>query len=195
MKLWPDAHFFHSLLESGNIQNIAACHFFTAVHSERNYYLQNWYFNALSFYRSQNILCWSKYFEPAKKIWLHLVPLQKVLCRHKKQFYWMQIIFLSGRNCLWLLQYVNKFLVWHKKFRPAQNILGPVKGKGISFSNISFSIWGINYGLFLTKHYYIIWFCQTMETVDRSYYWKLQNSNWRKYFYLLFLSLIKTTVF
>ena len=27
--------------------------------------------------------------------------------------------------------YVNKFLVWHKKFGPAQNILGPVKGQGI----------------------------------------------------------------
>ena len=67
------------------------------------------------------------------KIWLHLVPLQKLLCWHKKQFYWMQIIFLSGTKCLWLPQYVNKFLVWHKKFGPAQNILGPVKGQGISF--------------------------------------------------------------
>ena len=72
MKLWPVALFFHSLLESGNMQNIAAFHFFTAVQEmtccnvlyvprfqkwvkkmgnrsefqpERNYYLQNWYFN------------------------------------------------------------------------------------------------------------------------------------------------------
>ena len=30
-----------------------------------------------------------------------------------------------------LAQYVNKVLVWHKKFGPAQNILGPVKGQGI----------------------------------------------------------------
>ena len=71
MKLWPVAPFFHSLLESGNIQNIAACHFLycckemtccnvlyvprfqkwvkkrgnrSGFHSERNYYLQNWYF-------------------------------------------------------------------------------------------------------------------------------------------------------
>ena len=65
-------------------------------------------------------------------IWLHLVPLQNLLCRHKNQFYWMQIIFLSGTKCLWLPQYVNKFLVWHKKFGPAQNILGPVKGQGIT---------------------------------------------------------------
>ena len=65
------------------------------------------------------------------KIWLHLVPHQKLLCWHKKQFYWMQIIFLSSTKCLWLPQYVNKFLVWHKKFGPAQNILGLVKGQGI----------------------------------------------------------------
>ena len=77
-----------------------------------------------------------KFFVPVQifwaspKIWLHLVPLQNLLCRHKNQFYWMQIIFLSGTKCLWLAQYVNKFLVWHKKFRPAQNILRPVKGQG-----------------------------------------------------------------
>ena len=64
------------------------------------------------------------------KIWLHLVPLQNLLCWHKNQFYWIQIIFLPGTKCLWL-PYVNKFLVWHKKFGPAQNILGPVKGQGI----------------------------------------------------------------
>ena len=64
------------------------------------------------------------------KICLHLVPLQKLLCRHKNQFYWMQIIFLSGTKYLWQAQYINKFLVRYKKFGPAQNILGPVKGQG-----------------------------------------------------------------
>jgi hypothetical protein len=29
------------------------------------------------------------------------------------------------------------FLVWHKKFGPAQNILGPVKGQGISLFEIA----------------------------------------------------------
>ena len=72
-----------------------------------------------------------KMFCAGPKIWLHLVPLQKLLCRHKNQFYWMQIIFLSDTKCLWLPQYVNRFLVWHKKFGPAQHILGPVKGQGI----------------------------------------------------------------
>ena len=71
-------------------------------------------------------------FWASPKIWLHLVPLQKLLCWHKNQFYWIQIIFLSGTKCLWLPQYVNDFLVRHKKFGPAQNILGHVKGQGIN---------------------------------------------------------------
>ena len=31
-------------------------------------------------------------------------------------------------------QYVDKFLFWHKKFEPVQNILGPVKGQGMSIN-------------------------------------------------------------
>jgi hypothetical protein len=31
----------------------------------------------------------------------------------------------------WHNTYVNQFLVWHKQFGPAQNVLGPVKGQGI----------------------------------------------------------------
>jgi hypothetical protein len=44
----------------------------------------------------------------------------------------MQIIFLSGTKCLLVPQYVNRVLIWHKKFGPAQKILGPVKGQGIN---------------------------------------------------------------
>ena len=49
----------------------------------------------------------------------------------QKTFYWMQIVSLSGTKYLWLPQYENEFLVWHKNFGLAQNILGPVKGQGI----------------------------------------------------------------
>ena len=84
-------------------------------------------------FTGRKMFCAGPSFWVSPKIWLHLVPLQKLLCWHKNQFYWMQIIFLSGTKCLWLPQYVNRFLVWHKKFGPAQNILGPVKGQGISF--------------------------------------------------------------
>ena len=45
------------------------------------------------------------------------------------------LIAIESKLSLCLL---NKFLVWHKKFGPAQNILGPVKGQGIRvyFPNI-----------------------------------------------------------
>ena len=52
-------------------------------------------------------------FWASPKIWLHLVPLERLLCRHKKQFYWVQIIFLSGTKCWWLPKCVNLFLVFH----------------------------------------------------------------------------------
>ena len=90
---------------------------------------------ALSFYRTKNVLCQSKYFGPDQKLNRILVPLQKVLCRHKNWTYHMKIIFWSGTKKLELSQYVNQFLVWHKKFGPARNVLGPVKGQGKSASN------------------------------------------------------------
>ena len=61
-------------------------------------------------------------FWASPKIWLHLVPLQKLLCWHKNQLYWMQIIFLSCGKCLWLPQHVNKILVWHKNLDQLKTI-------------------------------------------------------------------------
>ena len=66
------------------------------------------------------------------KIELTFIPLQKVLCRHKNWIYYMKIIFWSGTKNLGLVQYVNQYLAWHKKFGPAQNVLGLVKGQGIN---------------------------------------------------------------
>ena len=68
----------------------------------------------------------------------------------------MKIIFWSGTKSLGTGQDGNQFLVRHKIFGPAQNILGPVKGQGI-IKNIVFiqffllinsalfsdSIWGL----------------------------------------------------
>ena len=83
--------------------------------------------NALFFYTLQVSKCFVavQIFCASPKIWLHLVALQNLLCQYKNQFYWMQIIFLSGTKCLWLAQYVCLL----KIFGPAQNILGPVKGQ------------------------------------------------------------------
>ena len=49
-------------------------------------------------------------FWASPKIWLHLVLLQKLLCRHKNQFYWMQIIFLSGTICKYV--FVLALKIW-----------------------------------------------------------------------------------
>ena len=38
-----------------------------------------------------------------------------------------------------ILLNANHFFVWHKKFGPAQNILGPVKGQGRSLIYVFFT--------------------------------------------------------
>ena len=48
----------------------------------------------------------------------------------------MKIILWSSTKILALAQYVNQCLVWHKKFGPAQNVLGPVKGQGVNLSSL-----------------------------------------------------------
>ena len=91
---------------------------------------------ALSFYRSQNVLCLSQFLSHPKNLTAFSASLNS-LCWHKNQFYWMQINFLSGTKCLWLAQYINKFLVRNKKFGPAQNILRPVKRQGNSTESMN----------------------------------------------------------
>ena len=86
--------------------------------------------NALSFYRSQNVLCRSKFFELAQKFDC-ILRLFKNFCAGTKTnftFVWHKIFVIA---IIWK--------VWHKKFGPAQNILGPVKGQGITLNIAHFS--------------------------------------------------------
>ena len=46
------------------------------------------------------------------------------------------IYVMTVSSYAWDNNYVNKFLVWQKRFGPAQNILGPVKGQGIKINII-----------------------------------------------------------
>ena len=71
------------------------------------YLLSNAY--ALSFYRSQNILCPSKLFGPDQ-------TLNCIYCCTKGFCASTKTKFTNG----------NHLLVWHKKFGPVQNLLGPV---------------------------------------------------------------------
>ena len=80
----------------------------------------------------------------------------------------MKTIFWYGKKCLGSAQYVCQFLVWHKRIRPAQNILRPVVGLGIKIhlsipryrclSTIFYyqhcQIWTLNYG---SDKWYCFW--------------------------------------
>ena len=79
--------------------------------------------NALSFYKSQNVLGWFKFF---------------VL--NKKWFAFSKIGFCASTKVFEEALNAVKFLGWIKKFGLAQNILGPVKGKGISSQEDLFMI-------------------------------------------------------
>ena len=66
------------------------------------------------------------------KIYLHIVPVTNILCQNKKWFAFSKIGFCAGTKVFEEALNAVKFLGWLKKFGPAQNILGPVKGQGIS---------------------------------------------------------------
>ena len=79
-------------------------------------------FYALSFYKFQNVLCQSKFLSQPKNL--------PAFSASSKTFVPAQKPILLNANHLF---------VWHKKFGPAQNILEPVKGPGISLkSNLSY---------------------------------------------------------
>ena len=80
--------------------------------------------NALSFYRSQNGLGWSKFFVPDQKFIYILWQSQTFCAWQKNDLHSVKLIFVPAQ----------KFLKRLKKFGSAQNILGPVKGQGITLS-------------------------------------------------------------
>ena len=76
--------------------------------------------NALSsFYRSQNVLCWSKF----------LVRTKTLFTFTKRRFAFSKIGFCAGTKC-------NQIFGMAQKLGRAQNILGPVKWQGISRSGL-----------------------------------------------------------
>jgi hypothetical protein len=52
---------------------------------------------------------------------------QKFCARQKDDLHSVKLVFEEALNAV-------KCLGWHETFGPAQNILGPVKGQGISYS-------------------------------------------------------------
>ena len=62
-------------------------------------------------------------------IYLHIVAVTIILCQTKLWFAFSKNVFCVGTN---VFEEAVKFLGWLKKFGPAQNNLGPVKGQGIN---------------------------------------------------------------
>ena len=86
--------------------------------------------NALSFYRSQSVLGWSKFFVP-DQIYFYHVAVTNILCQTKWWFAFSKIGFCAGTNGFEVALNAVKFLGWLKKFAPAKNILEPVKRQSI----------------------------------------------------------------
>ena len=66
------------------------------------------------------------------KIHLHIVAVANILCQTKRWFAFSKSGFSAGTKVFEEALNAVKFLGWLKKFRLAQNILGPVKGQGIT---------------------------------------------------------------
>ena len=65
-------------------------------------------------------------------IYLHIVPVTNILCQTKRWFAFSKIGFCAGTKVFEEALNAVKCLGWLEKFGLAQNILGPVKGQGIS---------------------------------------------------------------
>ena len=57
---------------------------------------------------------------------------QTFCARQKDDLHSVKLVFVPAQKVLKKALNAVKFLGWLKKFGPAQNILGPVKGQGIS---------------------------------------------------------------
>ena len=65
-------------------------------------------------------------------MYLHIVQVTNILCQNKRWFAFSKIGFCAGTKVFEEALNAIKFLDWLKTFGPAQNILGLVKGQGIS---------------------------------------------------------------
>ena len=98
---------------------------------------------ALSFYRSQNVFGWSKFFSPDQKFIYILWQSQTFCARQKDDLHSVKKNFCAGTKVFEKALNAVKFLGWLKKFGPAQNILGPVKGQGITVFDMKVTIFHV----------------------------------------------------
>ena len=79
--------------------------------------------NALSFYRSQNVLALVQIFCARPKIYLHIVAVTNILCKTKIWFAFSKIGVCAGTKVFEDAINAIKLLGWLKLFEPAQSIL------------------------------------------------------------------------
>ena len=79
----------------------------------------------MSFYWYQNI----------PKTDLHIVPVPKLFFQTKRWFAFSKFTFSASKKIFGVALNTVLFLVWHKIFRLAQNILWLVKGQGIRYKS------------------------------------------------------------
>ena len=121
---------------------------FLEVREASSLHLKKGQSNALSFYRSQNVLCRSKFFEPAQKFDCIQCLLKNFCAGTKTNF-----TVCKSSFCLF-----DKFLVQHKNFGPAQNILGPVRTR---YKALYYSTEASYYTIcFLTSNLKSLLFCR-----------------------------------
>ena len=82
--------------------------------------------NALSFYRSQYVLCRFKFFVPDQKFIYILWQSQTFRARLNDDLHSVKLVFCAGTKGFEETPKKVKFSGWLKKFGPTQNILGPV---------------------------------------------------------------------
>jgi len=77
--------------------------------------------------------CRSTFFVSDQKFFHKLCKSQTFCARQKDDLHSVKIVFCTSTKVFKEALNVVKFWDWLKKFVPAQNILGPVKGRGISY--------------------------------------------------------------
>ena len=88
--------------------------------------------NALSFYKSQNVLGWSNFIVPDQKFIYILWQSQKFCARQKDNLHSVKLVYVPAQKFFKRRKMQSNFWAGSKNFGPAQNILRPVKGQGIN---------------------------------------------------------------
>ena len=118
--------------------------------------------NALSFYRSQNVLGWSKFFVPDQKFIYIIVAVTNILCQTKRWFAFSKNWFLCRHKSFWRGTKCSQIFVLAQKIWTSTKHFGTCKrtrhyssGPKCSFQRhhvLDMSFWqGVSSPFFMSK--------------------------------------------